>query len=90
MSDADRKVDDAIEWANLAVEALTDLVCLSPFLEHYRTALEEAAIRRLQKAISILTEAPHVATPSTVDPDSGRPSLVEPAAPSELFGNFGG
>lgn len=34
-------------------------------------------------------EADHVTAPSRC-PDSGRPSLVEPAAPSELSHNFGG
>ena len=40
-------------------------------------------------AIDGTQEAHHV-TASNRDPDSGRPSLEEPAATSELFGNFGG
>lgn len=35
-------------------------------------------------------EAYHVTALARIDPDSGRPSLVEPAAPSELSHNFGG
>mgnify|MGYP000084122691 FL=1 len=48
------------------------------------------AARALGFTLTPITEAPHVAPPSTVDPNSGRPSLVEPAALSELSHNFGG
>ena len=58
-------------------------------IENAISHLEEAIVVA-RSALNSLTEAPHVATNPTVDPDSGRPSLVEPAATSELFGNFGG
>ena len=64
---------------SLQIAALNDL------RRHFERAATELGF-----TLTPITEAPHVATPSTVDPDSGRPSLEEPAAPSELFGNFGG
>ena len=50
----------------------------------------EKAAFALGFTLTPITEALPTEPPAPRDPDSGRPSLVEPAATSELFGNFGG
>ena len=59
---------------------------------HTRDAIDHLtkAAAHLGFTLTPITEALPTETPAIRDPDSGRPSLVEPAAPSELSHNYGG
>ena len=69
------------------------IISLDDLYDHFRRAAAHLGFTLTpiegSSAIDGTQEAHHV-TASNRDPDSGRPSLVEPAATSELSHNFGG
>ena len=79
--------EQAAKYSNAAIWVPTNSE--DSIRELFMHSFEQAA-RELGFTVTPITEALPTEPPAIRDPDSGRPSLVEPAAPSELSHNYGG